>query len=417
MISRIKGTQDFLDLTLYNFIIDNIRAHATNYCFTEIATPILEPLELFHRTLGAHTDVVSKEMFLIKPAAESKELICLRPEATAPTTRAFLQHHIQEKPWKVFSHGPMFRYERPQKGRFRQFHQINLEVINAPSILHDAQVITMLDRFFHEQLNLNNYALLLNFLGCPDDRTTYRTKLKTFLIDEHAQDICTTCTVRVETNIMRVFDCKNETCQLIYEKAPFIADHLCATCEQEWQELQKLLSLLSVSYAYNPKLVRGLDYYNKTVFEFTSENLGAQNAFCGGGRYELATQLGEKIRIPSLGAAIGIERLLLLLEPMRNQLKIPELPAVHIIMPLSAAQQALSLLLADTLLAHNFCTQVLLEGDSIKSMMRKAHKMGATFALIIGQEEQEKKMVTIKHMITGTQESVAQADLVDYLRK
>jgi histidyl-tRNA synthetase len=418
MISRVKGTQDFLDLSLYNFVINQMRAHVIIYHFTEIDTPILEPVELFQRALGTYTDVVSKEMFLIKSAEEEDaEQICLRPEATASVTRAFLEHHVQEKPWQVFSHGPMFRYERPQKGRYRQFHQINLEIIDAHSIAHDAQFITMLDRFFHEKLKLNNYALLINFLGCADDRSVYRDKLKTFLESPEAQAICKTCIERTDKNIMRIFDCKSEVCQQIYQKAPFIADNLCKTCALEWQQLQEQLSLLSISYAYNPKLVRGLDYYNKTVFEFTSENLGAQNAFCGAGRYELATQLGAKEPIPSIGAAIGIERLLLLLEPMRGQLPIAQPPALHVIMPLSSAQQSLALLLADTLHAHNLCTQTLLEDDSIKSMMRKANKMGAAYALILGDEEQEKKMVTVKHMITGEQEQVTQIELVRYLKK
>ena len=170
MITRVKGTQDFLDLRLYNFIVNEFKKHSALYHFTEMSTPIIEPLDLFKRLLGEYTDVVTKEMFVIEPATESSERICLRPEATASTTRAFLESGIQTTPWKVISVGPMFRHERPQKGRYRQFHQINIEVIGAPEISQDVQLIKMLDRFFHETLQFNHYALLINFLGCMEDR-------------------------------------------------------------------------------------------------------------------------------------------------------------------------------------------------------------------------------------------------------
>ncbi len=418
IISRVKGTQDFLELTVYNFIIDQFKTHVRSYHFTEIATPILEPVELFKRSLGPYTDVVTKEMFIINGGEHEEDGICLRPEATAPTMRAFIENSIQTVPWKVFSYGPMFRHERPQKGRYRQFHQINVEVIGSSAIAQDVQLITMLDRFFHEKLQLNNYALLLNFLGCPDDRLQYRDKLLIFLNSDAAADICETCKVRKEKNIMRIFDCKNPACQEMYRNAPRIADSLCEACEKEWAQVQEQLALLSVSHAYAPNLVRGLDYYNKTVFEFVSENLGAQNSFCGGGRYDqLASLLGAKEDQPSIGAAMGIERIMLLLEPTLDTLPLPQPPALQVIMPLSAAQQPLALLLADTLQAQNFCVEVLLEGDSMKSMMRKANKLGAAYALILGDEEQQNKTVMVKNMTTGEQEHVAQADVVGYLSK
>ncbi len=417
MTSRVKGTHDFLDLTLFNFVIKEIKAHAQHYHFSEIATPILEPVELFQRSLGTYTDVISKEMFLID-TKEDEERICLRPEATASTMRAFLQHHIEQTPWKVFSYGPMFRYERPQKGRFRQFHQINIEIIGSVAIAQDLQLIKMLDRFFAERLQLNNFALLINFLGCMDDRVIYRDKLYAFLSSEAAAGICDTCKIRKEKNILRIFDCKNPKCQEIYQQAPHSADHLCKACQSEWKQLQDGLSLLSVSFAYEPKLVRGLDYYTKTVFEFVSENLGAQNAFCGGGRYDqLATMLGSKKEYPALGAAIGIERLLLLLEPKKNELSLPEPPALHVILPMSPAQHMLALLLSDTLQAQNVCIDILAEGDSIKSMMRQTNRMGARYALILGADEQQNKTVTVKNMVIGEQETIAQIDLVAYLKQ
>ena len=412
-ISRVKGTQDFTDLTLYRFIIEQFEKQAQLYHFDRIETPILERIELFKRSLGLHTDIVSKEMFVID-TANKDEQICLRPEATAPTMRAFIELK-PITPWKVYSFGPMFRYERPQKGRFRQFHQINMEVIGSAAIAQDAQLITMLDRFFHEKLQLNNYALQLNFLGSYEDRAAYYDVLRAYL--EKIDAVCKTCLQRKERNLMRIFDCKSDRCQEIFDKAPKIVDHLSAESKKEWEKLQEDLSLLSVSFSYNPKLVRGLDYYNKTVFEFVSNDLGAQNAFCGGGRYDrLSMELGDSKEHPALGAAIGIERLMILLEPMMDKLPIPQPAPLYVVMPLSGDQNPLALLLADTLHAANLATDTLLEGDSLKSMMRKANKMGAAYALILGDEEQQNKTVLVKNMINGQQEQVAQIDLVNYLK-
>ncbi len=415
MVMRVKGTQDFLDLRLYNFIIDQFKKHIELYYFTEIATPIIEPVELFKRLLGEYTDVVSKEMFLIKPAKESSEALCLRPEVTASTMRAFLEGGIQTTPWKVYSSGPMFRYERPQKGRYRQFHQINIEVVGSYDISDDVQFIKMLDRFFHEQVQLNNYALQLNFLGCQQDRADYGTILHSFL-DKSDELICDTCKIRKEKNRLRIFDCKQEKCQSLYTKAPRIADHLCEICAQEWNRLQEELQLLSVSFTYNPSLVRGLDYYEKTVFEFSSANLGAQNAFCGGGRYELAKQLGAPEAIPSIGASIGIERFMLLLEPTIDSLLLPQLPRLQVIIPLEKELHPLALLIGDDLQSKGLAVDILFEPGSIKSKMKKANKMGAAYVLIIGTEERDKRSVMVKNMITGEQKEVLQIDLGSYLQ-
>ncbi len=414
-IVRVKGTQDFLDLTLFSFIVRQFEQHVLLYHFEEIETPILEHVELFRRSLGIYTDVVSKEMFLIDAHGEQDEQLCLRPEATAPTMRVFLEQQPL-LPWKVYSYGPMFRYERPQKGRYRQFHQLNMEVVGSSSISQDSQLITMLDRFFHENLTLNNYALQLNFLGSYADRENYLKVLRAFL--DGVNGICKTCQERKEKNILRIFDCKSPTCQELFEDAPTMVDHLSDESKKEWEQLQQELSLLSVTFSYNPRLVRGLDYYNKTVFEFTSDSLGAQNAFCGGGRYDqLANQLGSKQTYPALGAAIGIERLLLLLEPLRDTLALPQPKPLYVLMPLSEEQNSLTLLIADALNAPNLVTDTLLDGDSLKSMMRRANKMGAAYALIVGDQEQQAKTVLVKNMMTGDQEQVAQIDLINYLRR
>lgn len=413
MIQRIKGTQDWLDLALFNFAINQIKKQLQTYNFTQIKTAILEPIELFNRSLGVSTDVVSKEMFVIK-GAQDQETICLRPEATASTVRAFLEHGITDIPWRVFSWGSMFRYERPQKGRYREFTQVTIENIGAGSISHDAQLLTMLDRLFHEQFRLDNYALMINFLGSYDDRAAYKVVLKEFLTS--ITGICQTCMTRKDLNILRIFDCKNPQCQELYSNAPVMTDSLSEQSKQEWQELQQQLELLSVSFIVNPRLVRGLDYYNKTVFEFVSNDLGAQNAFCGGGRYDaLVQELGGKHPQPALGAAIGIERLLLLLDPIKDKLSIPEKPNLTVIIPVAQEQVMLALLLADELHAHNRCTQTLLDGGSMKSMMRKANKMGAKYVVIIGQDEQEKHEVTLKNMFNSTEQRIKQTALLEHI--
>lgn len=418
MISRVKGTQDFLDLSLFNTIVDQLKRHVALYGFTEVATPIIEHTELFMRSLGQHTDVVNKEMFLIvnSHTQDPNESICLRPEATASIVRAFIENQVQQTPWKVFTYGPMFRYERPQKGRYRQFHQIDFEIIGSAAVAQDVQLITMLDRFFSEKLMCSNYALHINYLGCAQDRVTYSAILKKFL-DSVVNSLCPLCTERKEKNILRVFDCKNPNCQEVYTKAPRISDALCASCAQEWQYLQDQLTLLSVSFHHQPSLVRGLDYYSKTVFEFVSGSLGAQNAFCAGGRYDqLVSQLGGKQDQPSIGAAIGIERLMLVLEPIKDTLPTQKSDPLHVIVPFTQEQHALALLLADELYEHNLATEILLEGDSLKSMMRKANKLGAKYCLLLGQDEQAQREVTVKNMVTGQEERIAQTALVKYLK-
>jgi histidyl-tRNA synthetase len=414
MINRIKGTQDLLDLTLFNFLIESVKKQLALYNFHEIATPIIEPTDLFKRSLGTETDVVNKEMYTVNTGAD-QELICLRPEATAATMRAFIEAGIQTIPWKVFSWGPMFRHERPQKGRYRQFHQVSLEVIGSDSIYQDIQVITLLERLFCDILKLDEYALHINFLGCAQDRIVFKKLLYDYLTT--LTQLCDTCIIRKEKNILRVFDCKVKTCQELYADAPKITQSLCATCLSEWQTIKQSLEHLSVSYSHVPTLVRGLDYYEKTVFEFVGLQLGAQNAFCGGGRYnQLATIVGSKQDYPSVGAALGIDRLVLLLEQKKDGLLIPQKPPLYIIAPFSKEQFDIALLLADELQAQNICVDVLLEGASFKSMLRHANKAGARACLIIGPDEQKAREVTVKNMITGAEEKVSQRDVAIFLK-
>lgn len=408
MISRIKGTQDCLDLALFNFFINQAKKHLQEYNFTEISTPILEPTELFTRSLGIQTDVVSKQMYTF---GENHE-VCLRPEATAGIVRAFVENHVQQIPWKVFLWGSMFRHEQPQKGRWREFQQLSVEVIGSKAIAQDALFIKMLDSLFAQVFNLDSYALQINFIGTREDRTTYKKELLNFL-DKNKEKICKTCLARKDTNTLRIFDCKEKSCQELYKKTPKIIDFLSSESAKEWKELKQQLDLLSVTYIEEPTLVRGLDYYNKTVFEFVSHNLGAQSAFCGGGRYDhLVQEIGGKEDQPAIGAAIGIGRLLLLLEPIKDSLPIPQPAALTAIIPIDLEQNALALLIGQELLNHHKTIDILLDDASVKSKMRKANKLGAQWAVIIGSEEQKNKTVLLKNMITGTDETVPQTELI-----
>lgn len=417
MISRVKGTQDFLNSRLLNFFISRVKEHVLKYNYHEIQTPIIEHTDLFIRSLGQYTDVVNKEMFTVAMRDE-KERVCLRPEVTASIVRAFIENGVQQTPWKVFTYGPCFRYERPQKGRFRQFHQISFEVIGSSGIAQDVLLLLMLDRLFHEVLMLSDYALLINFLGCSSDRVVYEKTVHTFLTPDIVERMCETCKQRMHKNLLRIFDCKNPICQSLYVLAPKTTDLLCQPCTTEWNDLKNWLSLLSVSYVCQPRLVRGLDYYSKTVFEFVSNSLGAQDSFCAGGRYDqLVAQIGEKEDKACVGAALGVERLLLMLEKIQDRLPLPQESALYVIVPIAQEQVPLSLMIADELIAHGHTVEVCVDGDSIKNMMKKANKLGAQYAIIIGEDEQQKNEVTLKNMMTGESRSIAQSALVAALQR
>lgn len=419
MIPRVKGTHDILDLTLYNVLIEKARRHLEQAAFTEISTPILEHTDLFKRSLGLHTEVVSKEMYTIATGHETdneESGLCIRPEGTASTMRAFFNNNVEKQPWKVFSHGPMFRHERPQKGRFRQFSQMTIEMIGAASVAHDAELLAILDRFFTDRLKFSNYALLINFLGSAQDRANYREALKGFL--DTQKELPEKIVDLKEKNIMRIFDLKDPVCQEAVRQAPVITDYLGNESQREWEQLQSLLGQLSVSFSCDPRLVRGLDYYNRTVFEFVSTQLGAQSTFCGGGRYDsLAQILGEKHELPSLGAAFGIERVVMIMEQNLAALAIPQKKTLHMVMPMSDAQKALALLVTQALRNSGLCVDVILDTASIKSMMRKADKAGAHYALIIGDDEMARNYITVKNMMSGQEDKVEQQRLIEFFGK
>lgn len=414
MISRVRGTEDILDLTLYNFILDQAKKHLHIHNFTEIDTPILEHTSLFVRAVGEQTDIVSKEMYVFNKEND-EDSICLRPEITASIIRAYFENGIQQKPWKVFAHGPVFRKERPQKGRWRQFTQLSVELIAAKEIDYDAYFLKMIDSFVADVLKLENYAIKLNFLGCSQDRKNHRCALIDF-IEKNKSEMCQTCMDRKDKNPLRVFDCKIEKCQNILANAPKILDFLCTECSAEWDKLTTLLGMLSVSYVVDHSLVRGLDYYNKTVFEFVSRGLGAQNAFCGGGRYTLGSEIQGSEDVPCIGVGFGMGRMLMLVEQIKDNLLIPSQPTLHVILPMDEAQRPLALILASELQSKGLCTDIIISNGSMTNLMKKANRLGAKFVLILGEDEQKNGTVSIKNMQTGTSSLVKQVDAVASLK-
>ncbi len=417
MFQKVKGVADnFFDMPYWSGVIKKIEAHLQCYNFSHINVPILEHVSLFERGLGFQTDVVSKQMFVMQSKNvehdQKDDAICLRPEATAGTMRAFLENQSNiTLPARVYCYGPMFRYERPQKGRLREFHQFNFEMIGGESILYDAHNIKMLQTLFSNILNVQNFVLKINFLGQLQDRKNFTTAFVAFL-QPKKDDLCDVCNVRLLSNPLRILDCKSTECQSVFAQAPKLSDFFSKETNQEWKTLQETLQELSVNFEIDHNLVRGLDYYNKTVFEFVSVNLGAQNTFCGGGRYDgLAQQLGSKTEIPAFGCAIGLERLIMILESQRQNLAL-QAPTLTCIIPLSTEQNKLALHVADYLVQHKKSVEILLDDTKIKNKMKKANDLKTTWALLIGDDEQKNNTITIKNMITGAQETVSQKDVV-----
>lgn len=416
MITRVKGTADWLSMTSVLSLMQTIVQHLHRYGYREIATPIIEQTALFQRALGEATDVVHKEMFYVTTQHEAGYELCLRPEMTASIIRAYVNENIQEAPWNVFSWGPVFRHERPQKGRLRQFHQVSIESIKSSGPATDALFISMLERMFEKIIGIESYALLINYLGCLEDRKKLNEALHVFL-EKNKGKICATCTTRSTSNVMRVFDCKNETCQELYKAAPTTIDCLCDTCKSEWHELCSFLEQLSVSYVHMPRLVRGLDYYEKTVFEFTSPLLGAQSTFCGGGRYaRLAQIIGAKNDAPSIGAGIGIERMLIILEELKKLPQPSNTQPMNAVIALGAEQQATALLLSDELHAAGIHAITLLDESSLKNALKKANAHNVHTACIIGSNERESGSVLVKNMLSGAQECIALKNAVTFLK-
>lgn len=411
-IQSIKGFADLFadESRLFTFLEQSARTVFARYGFTELRTPLMEFTDLFCRSIGTETDVVQKEMYTI---LDSKgRSMSLRPEATAGVMRAYVENNVgaKESVSKFFTSGAMFRHERPQKGRMRQFHQINCECVGPKEPEADAEIIGML-MVFLETIGIKDITLQINTLGCAECRPSYRVLLQDWLAKLDVDVLCDDCKRRMETNPLRVLDCKNKQCQEATEQSPLIINHLCLECENHFGVVKNSLEIQGIAFEINHRLVRGLDYYTRTAFEIVSGNIGAQASIAGGGRYDgLVASIGGAA-VPGIGFACGMERLALLLQA-------PEASKVDFyVTALDDTCRISAFSLTQELRAQGFCGTMAFETRSIKSAMRQADKSGARFALLIGSTELETNSVMIKNMESGAQEAILCANAAAFIRE
>ncbi len=401
-----KGTKDILpsEIALWEKIEKTAKELCSQYGFNQIRTPEFEYTDLFVRGVGEGTDIVKKEMYTF--ARNEKNSFTLKPEGTAPAIRAYIQNGMasEPQPVKLFYLTSCYRAENPQKGRMRQFHQFGCELIGSDSPLADAQVIILADAFI-KKMGVKNVKLHINTVGCPECRKTYYEILKRFL-QEKRDYLCEDCLSRMETNPMRVLDCKNEKCREALSEAPLMKDHLCETCKDHFETVQRALVSAGVEYELDAHIVRGLDYYTNTAFEFIAEGLGAQSTLCGGGRYNgLCAELGGDDS-PGVGFALGIERLLLLLEKEKNGNK-----SDLYIASLGDAAAMEALRIQSEMIGRGLSVSTDVMGRSLKAQMKYADKLGAKFVLIIGEDELETGKYTLRDMSTKQQQEILPDEL------
>jgi len=413
-ITSIKGFRDILpeETRIWHWIEAEARRIFEVFGFQEIKTPVLEYTDLFSRSIGQETDIVSKEMYTF-PDSRGRGLT-LRPEATASVVRAYIQNRsYQNYPvQKLYSIGPMFRHERPQKGRFRQFHQINAELFGDPGPTSDAEVIVMAV-FLLRSIGLDDVTLNLNSLGCADCRPRFREELTAYLADKKAA-LCEDCQRRADVNPLRVFDCKVEACGEVVSQAPTIDAFLCEACRVHFRSVQDILNDLEVPFVLNHRLVRGLDYYNRTTFEIRTEHLGAQNAVAGGGRYDgLVSLLGGPDH-PAIGFALGLERAVALIgdaHPLEDRR--PDL----FIAALGGAATRAAFRWAVDLRTEGLWVEIDYPAGGLKSQMKKADRLGARHALIVGENELKTGRAAFRNMLTKEQADVELSDIVNRLKQ
>ena len=408
-IQSIRGVKDILPDEIWKWQYIESVAHNifSRFGFKEIRLPIFEDTRLFLRSIGEATDIVEKEMYTFND--RSGDSITLRPEGTASVVRAYIEHKMYNPPstLKMFYVGPMFRYERPQAGRLRQFNQIGVEVMGSSSPIVDAEVMTMVIEFFRE-LGLTEVSLEINSLGSQECRPQYREILKAE-IEKFLDQLCSNCTARYQRNPLRVLDCKVEQCSKIADKLPKLIDHLDKASADHFSEVRSLLDSAGIPYSVNTNLVRGLDYYNHTAFEITSMNLGAQNAICGGGRYDTLVEDLDGPSTPCFGFALGLERLVSLV-PF-NEKKHPKKTPDIFIVCLGKETKTLGFQITHELRLKGFWVERDYETASMKSQMRKANKSQSRFTLIMGENEIRSGNLILKNMDTGEQKECLAQDL------
>lgn len=420
MFKRVPGTRDILpeEINSWQKIEDVARKIFQAYNYQEIRPPILEKADLFSRSLGASTEIIQKQMFLTRTNPglddENPDIYALRPEGTASVVRAYIENNLHKTAGfsKLYYIGPMFRAERPQKGRLRQFHHLGAEAIGSTDARLDAELLSLVDTLL-KAFGITGYKLKINSLGCSKDKKTLSELLRRELKDK-IPELCPDCQRRFQTNVLRILDCKKEGCRQISQKLGLGERHLCPECKTHFFSLQADLASLGVDFAVEPLLVRGLDYYTRTVFEIIHPDLGAQDAIGAGGRYDnLVSDLGGP-ELGAIGFALGIERLLL----------VPKSPCHHLtkkklvyIIALGEAAQKESLKMLYKLRQAGIAADADYENRSLKGALRRAGDLGATSVMIIGENELQKSVATLKDMASGEQREVSLEDIVTQLKQ
>ena len=412
LTQAIKGTQDTLpkDSHKIRFVEQTIAEIAGNYGFKEIRTPVFEHTELFNRSVGDTTDVVQKEMYTFED--KGGRSITLRPEGTAGAMRSFLEHGLfnEPLPQKVFYQTSCYRYEKPQAGRLREFHQFGVECFGTDSPAADAEIISLGAEIFGF-LGVTDIELQINSIGCPTCRAEYQKALREYFASK-SSDLCGTCLDRLDRNPMRILDCKSPVCSDIAKGAPTVLEFLCDDCKEHFEMVKKYLDVMNIAYTVNPTIVRGLDYYTKTVFEFVSTGIGAQGTVLGGGRYDgLAEELGGN-HVPSLGFAMGMERLMLVLEA--QGIELPEDSKCNLyIAPAGEAASLKAAQIANALREEGMYVLFDTVGRGIKAQMKYANKIGAEYVVVIGDNELQSGTVQLKNMETGDLTDMSLDSLAD----
>ncbi len=411
-----KGTKDTLPDQVYrwHYVEKKFAEICDRYGYREIRTPVFEHTELINRGVGDTTDIVQKEMYTFND--HGGRSLTLKPEGTSPAVRAFVEHkmYAEVQPTKLYYVTPCFRYEKPQSGRLREFHQFGIEIFGTPNMMADTDVICLAHDFL-EEMGIRDVTLEINSVGCPECRARYRKALQDFL-RPHYDELCDTCKDRFERNPMRILDCKSPEDQAIVKDAPEMIDYLCDDCAQAFRDVQEDLTAMGIEYVVNPRIVRGLDYYTKTAFEFVSNSIGAQGTVCGGGRYDnLCEELGGP-PIPGVGFGLGIERLLMLMDA--NGVEIPEPSPVEVfIVTMGDKAKAEGLGLIHTLHREGISAQMDTLARNVKGQFKYAARLNARYTIVIGDEEIEKGVVQFKDMEQHEQREIPFGEILKELGK
>ena len=410
-----RGTYDILPDMSYKwqFVTNVFREVAREFNYKEIVTPIFEKSDIFERSVGETSDIVEKEMYKFED--KKGRIFALRPEGTAPVVRSFIENGLNLKPnsSKLYYLGPMFRYDRPQKGRYRQFYQYGIENIGSNNPYIDAEVIAFAYQLL-TKLGLKNFELQINSIGCKNCTQDYDNALKKYFAP-FKNDLCSDCNKRLEKNPKRILDCKVKTCKIIASDAPSMLDYLNEDCTVNFNKVKEYLTAMDIPFVVNPKIVRGLDYYSQTAFEFIDTNLGAQNTLIGGGRYDtLAEQLGGK-NMPGIGFAGGFERLLLSMEEEDLSFGSQRVPKVYLV-TLGDEARLTGISLIKKLRENGISTEFDPDKTSMNAQMKMANKTGAKFALILGEDELKKNKIVLKNLANGEQEDINITDIIKSIR-